>query len=224
MDLVLERHVFRVLANQYRLMEMLGQHSWQFNMKSGNLTFTSQADGRELASCPFQVLGTTSDCSNTWLWSWANEESGIPEALLRGVNKIRRHAEKNNLPLFLDSNEIPMRHERFGAELAIICTGSLELFTYYACGYEGGCLYTGIEHCAGAEERSLSAVATVNVITTAISALDFDHREALFAFLGRPVHSADARMSWNVGAEQIAVSLDSLGRIANLDTVVKPRS
>src|SRR5205814_580991 len=107
MDLVVEKHVFRVLANQYRLMEFLGQHNWQFNMQAGRLTFTSQEDGRVQATCPIQVFGTTSSHSNTWLWSWANEESGIPEALLCGSKKINEQGRKDNVPLFLESGEVP---------------------------------------------------------------------------------------------------------------------
>ena len=43
------------------------------------------------------------------------------------------------------------RHE---CNLAIICTGHLGLFTYYACGSENGALYTAIESCPEAEQSS----------------------------------------------------------------------
>jgi hypothetical protein len=220
MALTLEDHVFRVLENQGKLYDVLGEHNWSFGMATGTLTFVSEKQ-EPLASCPVQILGSKSEYSNTWLWAWANEASGIPTALLRWAETIKRQARAESRPLFLSGEEILLRRERFDAELAIICTGALGLFTYYACSYEGGCMFTAIERCPEAERMPRDILLVSKIIETGICALDFDHKRAMLAYLGRPQRTENDRFHWMVGSQELIVTFDGLGRIAKWETTLR---
>src|SRR4051812_5614895 len=92
MNLRLEDHVFRVVENQARLLDGLAEFDWGLDLDTGLLTFTSTRGGRELARYPVQLIGSSSESSNTWLWAWANVESDLPPALLRGIEGVRAEA------------------------------------------------------------------------------------------------------------------------------------
>src|SRR5262245_57082899 len=220
MSLDLEDHVFPVLEAQTKLYDFLGKHNWNFNMDTGVLTFTAAGDGRTLANCPVQILGSKSDYSNTWLWAWANEASGIPPSLLRWAEPLKTQARKERNSLFLSTNEVPLPRDRFDIELAIICTGFHGLLTYYACSYEGGCLFTAIESCPQAQARARDVLLVSNVLNTGIGALDFNHKKAVLAYLGAPGEESAGRFRWRIGPEHLDVQFDSLGRIARWETTL----
>ena len=70
-------HLFSLYAastldKQRTLMDLIGEkHRWDFDMKSGEIAFNGKH------KFPVQIIGTESHQSNTWLWAWANAESGI---------------------------------------------------------------------------------------------------------------------------------------------------
>lgn len=229
MALVLEDHVFRVLENQLRLYELLGEHRWDFNMDQGSLVFSTSAPGgvlkrllakvpRVLATCPVQLIGSESDADATWLWAWANAQSQIPEHLLRGVEQVRDEARSQNRPEFVEASPIPLRHPRWGAELAIICTGHLGFFTYYACPYPGGALYAALVEAPEGIAPQRTARQAVQCMAAAISTLTFDHRPAVLAYLGEPAGQEGDTMRWSLGSEPVQISFDDQGRIANMTT------
>lgn len=225
-SLRLEEHVFRVLEGQDKLTEFLGEHDWNFSMSDEVLRFSDAATGTLRATCPVQLIGTESKETNTFLWAWANQGSDIPAGLLRGVTRVRDKAAAlaNADPVFQQVGEIPLRHERFGGELAIICAGYLDLFTYYACSYAGGVLYAAIETCPGARQIPADALRKIRVITAGIQALTFDHQAAVRAYLGEPVGQENDTQTFAVGDEQIRVRFDAQGRIAEMNAVLRPDS
>jgi uncharacterized protein DUF6882 len=219
MTLTLEPYVFRIMENQLRLLELLGEHSWSFDMDQGTLTFTSEDGTRTLAECSVQLFGTVSDYENTWLWAWANEASDIPPPLIAGVEKVREQAARENHTLFMEA-ELPAREGSFPAELAVICAGYLGLFGYYRCPYAGGALYAGIERCPAAERRPRDPLLVVNTLETSISTFDFQHRDAALAYLGQPSQESGDTSLWNLDCQGIRISFDSLGRIVEIRTTL----
>lgn len=222
MSLQLESHVLRVLENQFKLFEALGPHNWSFDMNEGTLAFTKES-GEVLAKCPVQVLGTESKESNTWLWAWANPQSNIPAALLQGVKKVKEAAARENLPLFGAESGFLLEYERLGTELAVICTGYLGMFTYYACAYEGGAMYCAIERCPEAERIPRTALLVNRVIFTAITTLEVSHRQAVTAYLGEPIAHTGDEFTWKAGTGEVKVRFDEQGRITKLEEVIRPQ-
>ncbi|MCL1992792.1 MAG: hypothetical protein FWG66_07580 [Spirochaetes bacterium] len=54
---------------------MIGKKDYDVDIGKGEISF-----GGDLVF-PMQILGTFSHESETWLWSWANTKSGLPESL-----------------------------------------------------------------------------------------------------------------------------------------------
>src|SRR5437762_3138451 len=132
MSLTLEDHVFRILENQATVLGDLGEFGWGLDLETGMLTFTAARGGRTLARYPVQLIATESRPQRTWLWAWANAESGVPPAMLRGIQQVKEAATRSNEPIFLEPGEFPIPRERFAAEMSIICAGAMDAFTYYA--------------------------------------------------------------------------------------------
>ena len=164
-----------------------------------------------------------SKVSNTWLWAWANEASQIPDRLLAGARMVKSEAERAEAVDYCRA-QVPISYDRLGAELSIVSTGHLGLYTYYAAGYDGGAMYCAVERCPEAEETAPRDGLMVNrVIFTAISALDMNHREAVHAYLGQPAAQEGENMIWDVGHEQVKVCFDDQGRVTKLEQVLRPK-
>lgn len=226
MALDLADHVFHILENQHALFEFLGEHDWGFSMEDGTLSFAAADDGRPIADCPAQVLGSQSDGDGSWLWGWANVQSQIPEVLLRAVQGVREQAEVEGSELFLESGPIESDDDMLGPTLAIIAAGAANLYTYYACGYDGGCLFVGLESPPPGlrEGGGRAARRVVHILQMGISALEFDHRRAVLAYLGEPGEVRGDRMTWTFGPESLEVTFDEQGRIARMATSETPRA
>jgi hypothetical protein len=164
-----------------------------------------------------QLIGSESRAEKTWLWAWANTESDLPPNLLRGIDRVREAAARENLSLFLEPAEIPVPRERFGAELAIICAGAMGAFTYYACGHSGGVLYAAVESPPQGFQPATGAQARQQTIQMGISLLGFDHRAAVVAYLGPPSAEEGDLLTWNMGDEWLRIRFDAEGRIADME-------
>lgn len=81
------------LEKQADVPVVTGNNSWNFDMNSGTISF-----GPSLRF-PAQILGTISHSSQSWLWSWANDKSGMPTHLTEQANKLKQYGETNGIDL-----------------------------------------------------------------------------------------------------------------------------
>ena len=83
------------------------------------------------------ILGTESEIQNTWLWSWAHTESGLPER----STAISRRAKRNlpDLPEF-QTGKFMLDELHNGHNLAMISVGaSPDNVCYYRCPTKNSC-------------------------------------------------------------------------------------
>jgi hypothetical protein len=66
---------------------------WDYDFDASTLTFSKDGIARVIVSV--QVVGTTSDSSGTWLWSWANAH--LPPNVTEGIKKVRSFGETEGL-------------------------------------------------------------------------------------------------------------------------------
>jgi hypothetical protein len=64
-----------------------------YEQDTGKMIFTVK-DGRKVIMS-FQVVGSISDRSNTWMWSWDNPY--LLENVTEGMFKVKEYGEKNGL-------------------------------------------------------------------------------------------------------------------------------
>lgn len=181
MGLKLEDHVFRILQNQKKLGEYLGEHQWSFNMDKGLLTFFDK-QGKVLIEFPVQIIGTEGYKANTWLWSWANTKSNIPDNLLVAANTIKEAGTKENLDQFTKA-ELPLE-PNLGVNLSIISAGYLGHFAYFPCKYEGGCMYVTIEKPPVSINNVTDFQTVFSTLRMGMSSFKMNQKQAVMAYLG----------------------------------------
>src|SRR5512133_2813846 len=86
-----ERYALISLEKQARLFDFLGEHFLELDLDAGMARFNSDR------AYPYQVLGTESDNSLTWLWAWAEEQTEVPPDLLASALEMRAWGEKEGI-------------------------------------------------------------------------------------------------------------------------------
>ena len=108
--------------------KIVGQANWGLDPMKGVIRFGE----REFTA---GVLGTESTIQNTWLWSWAHTESGLPERSVAVSRRVRRALP--DLPEF-QTGKFMLDELHNGHALAMISVGaSGENLCYYRCPYDG---------------------------------------------------------------------------------------
>ncbi|HEX5702146.1 MAG TPA: hypothetical protein VFX97_02880 [Pyrinomonadaceae bacterium] len=79
-----------ILREQYSLG---GYERWDYNQETGEFIFSDKGVAKLIAD--FQVVGTLSTISNTWLWSWANPS--ILESVKTDILVVKQFGEEHNL-------------------------------------------------------------------------------------------------------------------------------
>ena len=115
-----DKHVASTYDKQHHLAELVGDRPWSLDMDQGVIRFGDDIQWRA------ELLGTESELTETWLWSWANEASQIPPAMTRGALALRDYGERNDVAEFAEP-ELPLeKGDLDGHTLAIIATGALK--------------------------------------------------------------------------------------------------
>lgn len=219
-DALFTRHVGLSVDKQLCLAEVVGDLRWSFDMDAGKLHFGTTH------SFDVQILGTQSDHSQTWLWAWANEQSGIPKPLLRAVGRILEYGRQHGVTEFT-TPEIPINHDG-GHRLALVATGLVGADCYYRGPYEGGAVFLLLN---GAEpvrrKASVSAQHLVNSFLQAISSYEVkDQRAALEAYLRVKGYvftsTADVLVATRTTGERLSAEFDSLARLSKMTADIKP--
>lgn len=173
---IYQTYVALSLDKQLHIADLIGDLDWQFDMASRLLSLGHRFCWRA------QILGTESESSRTWLWSWANEASNIPENLLQASLTIKAFGEQHEIPE-LTAPEVPL-DEIDGHSLAMIASGVCRANAYYRAPYDVGAAYLLImdESFPRNTDEPLSRIATV--FPQAIAALEIpNHRLAFLAYL-----------------------------------------
>lgn len=205
---LLTQHAATALARQLALADLIGERDWQVDLGAGEVTF-----GGEM-SFPIQLLGTESHGDGTWLWAWANTQSGLPPQLLALVSAVREFGTRNGVAELTDATFPLSRAD--GHQLALIASG-LTGRCYYRGPYEGGALFFHLEN---VPDEPVAPERAFTVVNQVIMAFPVDHRAMVTAFLqqqGWRVESGEDLVTGvHPGGTEMRVTFDELGRIADL--------
>ena len=108
---------------------------WDYDFERGTLTFSKDDIPRVVAS--IQVVGSTSETSGTWLWSWANES--LPAQVTNEMERVRAFGETEGL-LELTRQSAP-DDEYLGWGMSAIAAKVLDSKGAYRCPGENGFIY-----------------------------------------------------------------------------------
>jgi hypothetical protein len=85
----LELYALISLEKQEKFDRLIGEHTMELDVDTGTIRFSNGL------AVPFQVLGTESGNTLTWLWAWSDEQPDMPDHLLIGISlKTEKHVCK----------------------------------------------------------------------------------------------------------------------------------
>ena len=218
-----EKHPLQPLIEQYgglgfeKQMDLEGvlvDKPWGIDMAEQELVF-----GDELY-CSFQLLGTFSHSSETWLWAWANEQSELPEDLLEQSLELKKIGEKNNIDLLkfpkFDATEDDLH--LFG----IIASGMFNSSGYYVADYGQGTLVLTFnnEDIEQIHKKNDTHNRVASVIPQLIANYDVNHYAAIKHYLLAKNYQITfddgSKLIATKGNKQITAEFDNLSRLIGL--------
>jgi hypothetical protein len=130
---------------------------------------------------PIQILGTEDQGSGTWLWAWANSQSGFPPGLLKAAERVRSFGESEGVAelvtAMLPSSEYP------GHLLACVAAGIADADCYFPGAIPGGACFMLIFETPLRQASPTDPVRIIRVLTQVTCAFGVDHRAMARAYL-----------------------------------------
>ena len=194
---------------------VIGNSGWNVDIKNGRISFGDKVFDAG-------ILGTESEIEQTWLWGWANKESGLPE---RAVAPGRRAAKLlKDVPEF--TNPVFMLDELHnGHNIAMVCCGiSEENVCYYRCPYEGGALFVRISGLPDEVFAPLAPECLARRYMEVIQSFYCDHRLLAAGMLwlnGYDIKESAARIEGG-GAVFDFEEVNGLNRVTNVRMMLTP--
>lgn len=194
------------ILHQERMGELvIGENGWNVDVKNRLIKF-----GSRTFDCG--IIGTESYYSQTWLWGWANTESGLSEAAYAPARRLKR-----NIPECeeITTAKFSLDELHSGHNLSMVTAGAAEKnVCYYRCPYEGGALFVQISGLPEEifERAGLSEIA--NQIVNIISALYCDHRLLCVGILhqnGYDPTVSETEITASDGEKTLSISLENIG-------------
>ncbi len=192
---------------------VIGENGWNVDVKNRRIKF-----GSKEFDCG--IIGSESYVSNTWLWGWANTESGLPEISFAPSRRVKR-----NIP---DCEEITtakfsLDEIHTGHNLSMITVGASEKnVCYYRCPYDGGALFVQVE---GLSEEIFAPVSLAEIAREYLEIIGniyCDHRLLAAGFLHQNGYGFDCSeeyISSSDGEKTLRFDFenaDGLFRVANI--------
>lgn len=208
---LLERYGAFAFERQLHFASLIGSYSWNVDMKKGEISF---ANGMNF---PMQILGTFSHSSETWLWGWANERSGIPEALLQQANTLKQYGETNAIDLLQVDTFDATKNDLHC--IGLIACGMFAASGYYLADYGQGILVLTVNSEEIDQQRKDDKITMLSSFPQFLSQFEVHHRTALVHFLnarGYTVTENGNELSAKKNEDTLIALFDEDGRMTNL--------
>jgi hypothetical protein len=211
----LEQYSLIALEKRDKLSFLLGEHTSELDLDAGKIRFNDTLE------CSIQVLGTESDNTLSWLWAWADEQTEVPEDLLRACRQLKDWGMREGLPEFtLPSMDMDIDRAD-GHVLSMIAGEICQASCYYRDAYEGGAAFVLLFDKRIDAQPSFDLSRLSRRFLDLISRYDFDHRNALRSYLRikglPPVESGPVVAGTLETGEVVSAEFDHAGRLTSLN-------
>ena len=208
-----ERYALVSLEKQARLISFLGEHILDLDLDGGTARFSDSL------VFPFQVLGTESDNSLTWLWAWAEEQTEVPPNLLLSARQLRAWGENEGLQeLTLPAVDLDRAD---GTMLSLIASEICKASGFYRDPYEGGTLFLLLSGIALDDHLAFDRRGLVLQLADLASRYDFNHRNALLSyFRARAIpatETGDTVSAELVNGERLVAVFDAAAQVRTIN-------
>lgn len=125
------------ISRQKKMGELvIGESGWNVDVRNRRIKF-----GENEFDCG--IIGSESYQSGTWLWGWANTESGVPEICFAPSRRAKRALTECEE---FQTGKFMLDEIHTGHNLSMIAAGVFEKnVCYYRCPYDSGALFVQIE-------------------------------------------------------------------------------
>ena len=208
-----ERCALVSLEKREKLLSLVGEHFLQLDLDEGMARFN------EHLSLPFQVLGTESDNTLTWLWAWAEEQTEIPEQLVEASHEVRAWLGRQGMSdLTRPSIDLDTAD---GTMFAAVATDVCRAGAFYRDHYEGGSLFILLFSSDIDRQPDLDRAALVRILNDLFAQYDLDHRIVLISYLRAKdlpyLETADSLSAQLANGERIIAEFGTNGRLERIN-------
>ncbi|MEK6744114.1 MAG: DUF6882 domain-containing protein [Nitrospirota bacterium] len=208
-----EKIALVTLEKQNGLIIRLGEHILELDHDRGMARFNADI------AYPFQLLGTESDNSLTWLWAWADEQPEVSEGLLRSARELKAWGAREGVTEFTTPAVDLNRAD--GSILSLIATGVCAASGYYRDPYDGGTLFILLYGADNGQPPVFDRMGLVHALSDLVSRYDFDHRNTLLSyFTMKNLPFSDTGDTVNAelaGGERFVAMFDRAGRVITIN-------
>ncbi|PSL48010.1 hypothetical protein CLV51_102870 [Chitinophaga niastensis] len=209
---LIERYGGIGLDKQNDLSDVIGDNDWNVEVTKGEISF-----GDHLVF-PMQIIGTLSHTSGTYLWAWANTQSGFPEHLLQQALQLKKYGEENQIDY--------LTNRTFNAEindlhfLGMVASGMFRSSAYYVADYGQGALLVTIKSDLIDNIHTENHHRILTVFPQLISLFEMNHQLALKHYLtarGYEITADSDKLAATKNGNNITADFDELSRLTRLN-------
>ena len=209
---LIEKYGGIALEKQRHFADIVSDLSWNVDIQTGEFSFGDRF------TFPFQILGTFSHSSETWLWAWANERSGIPENLMQQALMLQKYGQDNGIDL-LKNNQFNASKTNLH-QIGLIALGMFNASGYYLANYGQGTMCVTIKSDKIDNSYENNHYFAMTVFQQLISLFEVNHRNALINYLqakGYEIKETDNTLTGSKDGKIIKAEFDNLFRLTKLN-------
>ena len=210
-----EQYALLGLEKQNRFNSLILDQTHELDLDFGRIRFSSM-------DIPMQVLGTESDNTFTWLWSWAEEHTEVPEQLLEASRRLHSWGDKERIPEF-SSPSLDLETAD-GHAISLIAAQMCNASCYFRDVYEGGSAFVLLFEKAIDNQPSFDRAGLVRQLANLASRYTLNHRNALLWYCKLkklPFAEHNAILSVELDTrERLITEFDANGLLTTVNGVV----
>ena len=208
---LLERFGGIALEKQLFFASIVEKMDWNVDVKKGEISFDDSL------IFPMQILGTFSHSSETWLWAWANVQSGLPKKLIEHAEKLKKYGKEHKID-FLTQDEFEIERDDMHY-IGLIALGLNEANGYYLGNYGAGTMCLTINSEKLAEQIPNDHISIFSAFPQLISQFEINHKNAFENYLIQKKYELEKNgneITGTFGKNKIKAVFDNSGRLTEL--------
>lgn len=154
--------------------DVIGSNAWELDMQKGNIMFGP-------LEFPIQIIGSLAFSNNSWMWGWANTQSGMPENLLIQSNQLKEIGEQKKIQELIDGH---FNVEKgFEHKIGMMACGLFKAKSYYCANYGQGTLVVTIDDNKISEIDKNRLEKVLTSFPQLISGIELNHKNTFQNYL-----------------------------------------
>lgn len=133
---LIEQNAGLSFEKQLVFADIIGSSAWDLDMGKGSIFFGP-------LEFPIQIIGSLAFNNNSWMWGWANTQSGMPENLLIQSNQLKKIGEQKNIKELIEGHFNV--DQGFEHKIGMMACGLFKSKSYFCANYGQGTLVVTID-------------------------------------------------------------------------------